>query len=95
MPVPVPPSALGCSTGELNAPVSLVTVCASESRFAQWTVVPGLTVTTCGPKAKSRMVMAFAAAGFAAEAVAGAVEGIPDMLGMAVASGDGVPDVPA
>jgi hypothetical protein len=39
--------------------------------------------------------MAFPATGFAAEAVAGAVEGIPDMLGMAVASGDGGPDVPA
>lgn len=89
----------GCSTGELNAPASLVTVCASESLFVQWTVVPCLTVTIRGPKAKLRIVTASAATGLAAPVPDGAAEAIPAIpegtaVGTAVGNADGDPDVP-
>src|SRR5579859_59619 len=61
-------------------------------------VVPTLTVTACGPKAKLWIVTAFEATGAAAPWPAGAGEGIPGMLeGIAVGSsvGDAVPAKPA
>jgi hypothetical protein len=79
----------------LNAPVSLVTVCASASLFVQWTVVPALIVTICGPKAKLRIVTESEATGFAV-GEDGTEDGIPLMPdGIAVGSADGDPDVPA
>jgi hypothetical protein len=88
----------GCSTGELNTPLLLVTVCASASRFVQWTVVPALTVTTCGPKAKLWIVTESEATGLVAGPAVGAGEGIPLISdGIAVGNGDGdlVPVKPA
>ena len=85
----------GCSTGELKAPASLVTVCASVSLFVQCTVAPALTVTTWGPKAKLWIATEFAATG--AEVGGAAGVGMPAMLepeGIAVGSAAGGPGVP-
>lgn len=65
------------------------------SRLVQCTVVPTLTDTTCGPKAKLWIVTESAATGACVGAAA--EEGIPLMLmpdGIAVGSTDGVADVP-
>jgi hypothetical protein len=80
-------------TGDPNAPVSLVTVCASASLFVQCTVVPALTVTVWGPKAKLSILTALAATGWLA-VDGGADIVIPLMLGSAVDSADGVPVFP-